>query len=174
MQHETRYDYADPVSVSHHLVRVTPRDLPGQIVKASHIAIIPAPPVPAIAHRDYFGNPVTSFTLQEPHSRMTVKAVSELEVHARPIPDFTLSPKWERVRESLPANHSADGLAAYQFVFDSSRSAGSAKLSAYALASFSQDRPFLLGVLDLTRRIHEDFQFDPKATEVNTPTENRV
>ena len=31
VRHRTTYDYEDPVSVSHHLVRLTPRNLPGQI-----------------------------------------------------------------------------------------------------------------------------------------------
>ena len=33
VRHRTTYDYKDPVSVSHHLVRLTPRNLPGQIDK---------------------------------------------------------------------------------------------------------------------------------------------
>ena len=31
--HRTKYDYEDPVSVSHHLVRLTPRNLRGQICR---------------------------------------------------------------------------------------------------------------------------------------------
>ena len=39
----------------------------------------------------------------------------------------------------------------------------------YAKASFTPARPVLDAVTDLTRRIHEDFTFDPAATTVTTP-----
>jgi transglutaminase-like putative cysteine protease len=42
-------------------------------------------------------------------------------------------------------------------------------LRAYAQPSFPSGRPWLAGVLDLTQRIHRDFQYDSAATTVNTP-----
>lgn len=42
-------------------------------------------------------------------------------------------------------------------------------MASYALASFPPRRCLLEAVLDLTQRIHQDFTFDPKATEVRTP-----
>ena len=45
------------------------------------------------------------------------------------------------------------------------------ELAAYASESFPRNRPLLEAVLDLTARIHHDFRFDPKATEVTTPVE---
>jgi len=41
--------------------------------------------------------------------------------------------------------------------------------AAYAAPSFSPGRPLLDAVLDLTRRIHDGFVFDPSATEMTTP-----
>src|ERR1019366_7056256 len=41
----------------------------------------------------------------------------------------------------------------------------------YARESFPEGRPLLAAVLDLTRRIHQDFRFDKKATEVATPVQ---
>ena len=169
--HETTYDYADPVSVSHHVLRLTPRNLPSQTSRAAAISIFPAPPTPALSHTDYFGNAVTSFTLQEPHTRLTVQASSELEVHPVEAPSFAGSPAWEEVRENLPEDHSGNGLTAYQYVFDSLRIRASPALAAYAQLSFPAGQPLLEGALDLTRRIHEEFHFDSKATEVNTPVE---
>jgi transglutaminase-like putative cysteine protease len=171
VRHQTIYDYADPVSVSHLIVRLTPRDFPGQIFRTGEIAIEPAPPVPASTHFDYFGNCVTSFTLQEPHDRLTVEASSTLEVQAIAAPDFSGSPPWEAVRDSLPRDHSAAGLEAYQFVFDSNRVSASPELSAYARDSFPEGRPLLEAIFDLTNRINQDFRFDTKATEVTTPVE---
>jgi transglutaminase-like putative cysteine protease len=170
VRHRTTYDYEDQVSVSHHVARLTPRNLPKQICRESHISILPAPPVTS-AHSDYFGNSLTFFTLDEPHERLMVEANSDLEVNALALPDFSGSPPWETVRELLPGDHSDEVLDAYQFVFDTRRVGSSPELAAYARESFPEGRPLLAAALDLTRRIHQDFRFDKNATEVATPVE---
>ena len=40
----------------------------------------------------------------------------------------------------------------------------------YALPSFSPGRPLLDAVLDLTARIHQDFEYHPFSTDITTPT----
>lgn len=168
VRHRTTYYYRDPVSVSHHAVRLTPRNLPKQTCRGSHVSVLPAPPVTS-AHFDYFGNTVTSFTLDEPHDCLIVEATSDLEVNAIEPPDFSGSPPWETVRGSLAGDCSDEVLNAWQFVFDTQRVRSSPELAAYARESFPQGRPLLAAVLDLTRRIHQDFRFDKTATEVATP-----
>ncbi len=171
VRHITTYDYQDPVSVSHHVVRLTPRNLAHQTVEFSTIQVTPAPPVTATTHNDYFGNPVTAFTLQEPHERLAVEAASELEVLVPALPNFANSTPWEMVRDSLALDHSVDALDAYQFVFDSQRIATKPELADYGRESFPAGRPLMEGALDLTGRINRDFRFDTKATEVTTPVE---
>jgi transglutaminase-like putative cysteine protease len=171
VRHQTIYDYVQPVSVSHHVVRLTPRDLRGQRRRNSELTVWPVPPYHATTHNDFFGNTVTSFTLPESHTRMTVEASSELEVEAMPIPLFSESPAWETVRDTIGDDQSREGLDAYQFIFDSIRVSAKPDLAAYAQASFLRGRPLLEAVFDLTTRIHQDFRFDAKATEVTTPVE---
>jgi len=170
VRHRTTYNYEDPVSVSHHVVRLTPRNLPGQLCRESYVAILPTPPVTS-AHFDYFGNTITSFTLDEPHDCLIVEANSDLEVTAADPPNLSLSPPWESVRESVAGGYSDEVLNAYQFVFDSQRVRSSPELADYGRESFPAERPLLEAVLDLTRRIHRDFRFDKKATEVSTPVQ---
>ena len=170
VRHRTRYDYEDPVSVSHHLVRLTPRNLPAQVCRGIQISILPEPPVIA-THSDYFGNIQTFFALQEPHDCLIVEASSELEVHSIKRPDFAGSPPWETVVESLGGDHSEEGLDAYQFVFGSPRVGASRELADYARESFPAGRPLLEGIFDLMRKVHRDFRFDTKATEVTTPVQ---
>jgi transglutaminase-like putative cysteine protease len=170
VRHKTTYDYEDIVSVSHHILRLTPHNSKIQTCRRSEIFIIPRPPA-RNRHNDYFGNQTTSFTLLEPHERLIVDAVSELEVVAQPLPDFANSPSWESVRDSLARDYTDDGLKAYQFVFDSSRVRARPELADYARESFPAGRPVLEGAFDLTHRIFKDFRFDTKATEVSTPVE---
>jgi transglutaminase-like putative cysteine protease len=164
------YEYADPVSVSHHVLRLTPRNLTRQHCSESQIVIAP-PPQSSTMRTDYFGNVLTFFSLREPHSRLTVEATSELEVKDIEAPDFSGSPRWESVPQSLEGQPNPEILDACQFVFDSERAAANPELAAYARDSFLPERPLLDAIRDLTGRIHQDFRFDSKATDVNTPLE---
>jgi transglutaminase-like putative cysteine protease len=120
-------------------------------------------------HVDFFGNTVTFFAVQEPHRALTVTARSTVEVtpHAGLSPDHT--PAWETVRDTLRHDRSTVGLEAYQYLFDSPHITCSARLRHYAAASFRPGQPLFAAVLDLTRRIHTDFTYDPQATSVCTP-----
>jgi transglutaminase-like putative cysteine protease len=73
------------------------------------------------------------------------------------------------VRDQLPADRNPTVLDAYQFVFDSRYVRSSAELADYARPSFTPGRPMLDAVLDLTRRVHQDFRYDQRATTVTTP-----
>lgn len=170
VRHVTEYDYADPVSVSHHVLRLTPRNLPRQHCNASLIATLPSPQS-STTRTDYFGNTLTFFTLREPHGRLTVEASSELEVENFTEPDFSQSQPWELVPQALDGPPTQQILDAYQFVFDSERVAANPMLAEYARSSFLDGRPLLDAARDLTRRIHQDFRFDTEATEVTTPVE---
>ncbi len=170
VRHVTIYDYEDPVSVSHHVLRLTPRNLPRQRCSGSQIAIAPAPPS-STTRIDYFGNVLTFFTLREPHDRLTVEASSELEVQTVEAPDFSRSPRWETVPQSLEGDSSVEVLDAYQFVFDSRTRRVQVRNWRPMRAIRFPGRPLLEAVRDLTRRIHQDFRFDTKATEVTTPVE---
>ncbi len=115
VRHKTTYDYEDPVSVSHHILRLTPRNTRAQTCRKTEVAILPRPP--AITwHPDYFDNRTGTFTLLEPHDRLIVDAMSEIEVTAPALPRFADSPPWESVRDSLAGNYTDEGLNAYQFV----------------------------------------------------------
>jgi transglutaminase-like putative cysteine protease len=170
VRHRTTYEYEDLVSVSHHIVRLTPRDLPKQTCQRSRLSVLPPPPATS-AHFDYFGNSLTSFTLHEPHEYLVVEANSDLEVRSMGPPDFSGSPAWDIVREAMAGDPRDEALEACQFVFDSQRVRSNPELAEYARESFPEGRPVLAAVLDLTRRIHQDFRFDKKATEVATPVQ---
>ena len=123
VRHITIYDYEDPVSVSHHVLRLTPRNLPRQRCSESQIAIAPAPPS-WTTRTDYFGNVLTFFTLREPHGRLTVEASSELEVQNVEAPDFSRSPHWETVQHWLEGDTSVEVLDAYQHELERSKQPG--------------------------------------------------
>ena len=168
--HTTTYDYTDPVSLCQNLAHLSPRAVPGQICRETHLAIRPAPAV-MVERIDYFGNPATFFTVQEPHHQLTVTAEHAVDVTPRAFPDPLDSAPWEEIRTLLHTDCSPESLQASQFVFESRYVGSDEHIADYARASFGTGRPLLEGVLDLTRRIHEDFDYDPQATTVATPLE---
>jgi len=167
VRHSTRYSYSQPVAIAHNEVRLTPRTGGAQQARRTQLVIDPAPSVLS-PQQDFFGNTIHFFTLQSPHSEMTVTAVSDVTLRTErpPAPDET--PPWQDVRDALPHDLTPVGLDAYQFVFESPYVRWDEATAAYAAPSFPAGRPLLAGALDLTHRIHEDFEYAPGATSVAT------
>jgi transglutaminase-like putative cysteine protease len=166
--HTTTYRYGKVVSLCHNLVHLTPRTCARQTCLSCQLQVTPSPKL-FLEQADFFGNRATYFMVEEPHEQLTVKAVSETEVVPFVVSDAAVTPPWESVRAELEHDHSPQGLEARQFVYDSAYVKASPELAGYAAPSFPACRPVLEAARDLTRRIHEDFRYDPKATTVATP-----
>jgi transglutaminase-like putative cysteine protease len=120
---------------------------------------------------DYFGNVLCFFTVQEPHKELVVEAECEVSLRSEQQSAAQDSMPWEEAARLLPRDQSPAGLEAYQFGFESPRIKVRPEFAAYALQSFTPGRPLHEGLLDLTARIHSDFRFDSKVTNVRTTTE---
>ena len=168
IRHTTTYSYSEPVSLCNNVARLTPREGNLQATIDSELQIQPFPAVTS-EWVDYFGNPATFFAIQEPHEELIVTAHHVARVTPYVPPDAEASPPWEAVRDALRSERTPETIDAYQFAFDSPYIRANAELRRYADLSFSPGRPLLAGALDLTKRIHADFKYDPRATTVSTP-----
>jgi transglutaminase-like putative cysteine protease len=168
--HKTTYKYKSPVSLGNHIACLTPRSFPYHVCTHNRLRITPAP-ASCSERVDYFGNELRLFMIQEPHEELVVEARSEVTIDERSNPWPAHSPAWEDVVRFVPNDCTPTSLEAYQFIFDSPRIRSSSELGAYAARSFKPGRQFAEGLLELTARIHADFHFDAKATNVRTPTE---
>jgi len=166
--HTTTYDYRDPVSVSHHILRLSPRPLPHQRCLRHDVTARPAPATTA-SHTDYFGNPVTFVTIEGAHRQLVVSSSSTVSVIERRLSAPGETPAWETVREFCRGRQIGPALDASEFIFDSPLIRTTEGFADYAEPSFTRNRPILEAVLDLTRRIHADFTFDSTATTLATP-----
>jgi transglutaminase-like putative cysteine protease len=140
--------------------------LPWQALLESRIEATPGP-ASVEAHKDYFGNDVTTFTILESHDRFEIVATSVVEVQSRPAPVGDLP--WEAVRDELALHERPDTLEAFEYVFDSPFVATGAELAAYARPSFPPGRGLLEGIDDLAHRIHAEFTYQPDVTSIDTP-----
>lgn len=166
--HTTTYDYSEPVSLCHSEVHLAPRATRQQRV-VSHELIIHPKPDSCTNHKDYFGNEVTYFAIDEPHQRLSITSSSVIDLQASQPIHPGLTPPWEQVREAVHRHEMAETFEALQFAFESPRIAIGPEFASYAGPSFTAGRPMLDAVMDLCRRIHREFEYDQRATTVTTP-----
>ena len=167
--HETHYDYANPVTLSRHLLHLTPRSTPYQQLTAHRIAILPHA-AETTGGSDYFGNPTSHAVITAPHQALSVLAESTVESRARAFdPDTAAVPAWEEVRDMLEAAANPATLDAAHYLFASPHITLGSAVLAYAADAFARGAPLLPALRELTRRIHDEFKFDSKATSIATP-----
>ncbi|MGP0593610.1 transglutaminase family protein [Nitrospira sp. T9] len=166
--HRTTFAYTQPVAISHHVLRLTPRSHPRQHCLRSAMRLEPTPSVRSEGE-DYFGNPMTHLTIQTPHPQLIVEAKTVVEVlKPEPIP-LDQSPPWEQVIQQLQSPLDPPNLEAQQFMYDSPYISIDDATYDFVRESFPSGRPLLAGVMELTSRIFEEFTYEGGVTEVSTP-----
>lgn len=170
VSHRTTYTYSEPVAVCHNQVLLTPRDDAHQQCRRPRLLIKPTPSHSA-RRNDAFGNHVHAFSIETSHRKLEVVATSNVQVTPRTLPAPEATPAWEIVAASVGEHAAPDWFEASQFVFPSPAVQIRAEMAEYARTTFTPERPILEAVIELTRRIHDDFQYDRQATHVATTTE---
>lgn len=175
--HDTTYRYTSPVLLSQQVAHLRPRESLRQRL-VSYVLEIDPVPAQRRERTDFFGNPVSCFSLYAAHDRLSVRARSRVGVLAPDWPDPAASLPWEAARDHLRdalSGHAplqAEARDAGQYRFASpfvALGAEAACYADYALQCFTPERPLLEASAALSARIHADFRFDPAATDVATP-----
>jgi transglutaminase-like putative cysteine protease len=167
--HKTEYFYSGTITQCHNLAHLRPRSLPGQQCLTHRLEIDPAP-VDYAEYDDFFGNPVSYFSVQQPHRLLKVVAVSELSLdeEAEQLPLYN-DLAWDEVRARLANPREAELRENRHYVLDSPLAGASPALASYAEPSFPGGRPLLEAVQDLMQRVHREFTYDPGFTTITTP-----
>ena len=137
--------------------------------KSIVITIDPKPDV-IHQHTDYFGNEVTSFSIESLHQALAVVVESELTVHQHPLPPDTQVP-WEEVSEKIRRFEDDRWFEAQAYLQESPRVSRGEVFADYAKESFIANRSLIEAMSELTNRIHHEFQYDTSATHVHSTTE---
>ncbi|MFT4176126.1 MAG: transglutaminase family protein [Luteolibacter sp.] len=166
--HRTKYVYDGAVTVSHHLARLAPRRLPSQVCPWHHLEIRPEP-VDKGVHEDSYGNITAYFEIEGRHTELEVIAHSFVEVSSVIQPDPASTSAWETVRDACQTHQLTQGSQAGMFRFPSPMVPVSADFADYARSEFPPGRPILQALIGLTGKIHREFTFDTRATDVATP-----
>jgi transglutaminase-like putative cysteine protease len=190
--HTTLYRYSQSVGLCQNEARLQPRNFWRQQCHQSRFDIQPTPS-DFRAWIDYFGNHVTYFAIQQPHTQLIVTAISEVTIFPRQNNlDLLNRMPWEQARSLLQdpllqgqgqvqnqhsqtqnqqqtQDQSLELLDAKQYLLDSPMVTVIPELADYAQSSFQPNRPLVDVVHDLMQRIYQDFTYDPSFTTIATP-----
>ena len=167
--HRTIYHYSSDVALCHNEARLLPRETSWQQCHPSRLAIRPRPAL-SVERRDFFGNRVLYFAIQDVHWRLEVTVATEVRVlDERPFDQSSPSPPWEQARQMLREDPDPEIIEARLFGLDSPFVVVRPAFRDYAEPSFPPGRPLLEAVADLNQRIYREFNYDPHFTTVATP-----
>ena len=166
--HITRYFYTETATLCHNQAHLTPRETAWQTPISNKLDITPEPGV-VQSWTDAFGNRATYFSIEQSHRELNVVAKCQVEVQNRSNVTEREDLGWEDAVRQIE-NPMID--AQYDATVFMCRTMQADRVEAvreYGRKSFPAGRPLFEGVLELTERIHADFQFDPTATNISTP-----
>lgn len=167
--HETRYAYSTRVDLAYHLACLHPRPLAYQRVGDFALEIAPTP-THWQRHEDAFGNLRDCFSFYQAHDALEVRMHCEVDLLERHLASrLADTTSWETVRDAMRYRADSPWNVAAEFVFPSPFAPVEPALRAYAAQEFTPGRPLVAAALALTQRMHAEFAFDPKSTEVGTP-----
>lgn len=167
--HSTRYHYALPVSNCYNLAYVLPRATEKQRIENIDIKVSPQATTRTM-RTDYFGNQFLQFSIEKDHTELDVSITSEIQIKETATSiNLDFGNPCTYVKYLLAHSKDWETLSAREFMLDSPMVQAHSDLADYAASSFSDDRPFLSAVMELTQRIFADFTYDPEFSDVATP-----
>lgn len=171
LRHLTRYEYSGPATLSHNEARILPRQLPWQTCSDSQLIINPGA-IGLSERLDFFGNRVTYFAIEAVHNSLEVVVSSDIETFPRLAQDFFSGTAWEDAAAEMACavrNGNKDSIAARLFVLDSPFVIRQPALMDYARINFTTGRYLRDALLELNKRIFDEFTYDEESTTLATP-----
>lgn len=166
--HKTFYIYSAPVSQSHHIVHLAPREVVNQTIIRHDLFIEPTPTSRTDAV-DHLGNPASWLSIENKHSEFVVHARTRIAVHKPDDIDAQETLAWDRIRDRLSDPNYAIDLDVMRYLAPSRLTWADKDVATYARQSFTPGRPTISAAWELAERIYDDFEFDNGATDISTP-----
>jgi transglutaminase-like putative cysteine protease len=161
------YDYDAPVHGGRHHIRVAPSSVPGhQRVIASSLSFFPKPQR-ATSFIDFFGNMVSDVSFVEPHEKFEVRLTARVQVEDH-VEQSDISPTMGQLALEVERYWSVQPDSPQHFLAASPRVQLVPDIKDYASAQSAHADTVLGKAMALCLAIHRDFEYDPKATDVET------
>lgn len=177
ISHVTQYDYEDSATDSVNEIRLTPSTNERQSCYQQAISI--EPNASLFSYEDYFGNRVHSFSLNQPHKRLTIRTQMTVVTRHAPSPEeqaALLNGKlareaWAWLETEEAANRFAE------FLLPTGYTNLTPEVGQYAnsVASMEDGTISVLGwLVALSGKIRKEFIYDPEATTVTTKASDLI
>ena len=166
IEHRTTYTYDSDVTGSFGQFHLRPRDLPWQRC-LSHEVLIDPGAADLYRHVDLYGNTKSYFHVVEPHTKLVVTAISEVEVAAPLVDPDALATPWEQA-SPVARTEQPDAWQAADFSFASPYVDIPPGIREYAEVSFTPGRPIGEAAADLMHRVYADFRYKSGSTTLST------
>ena len=167
IRHKTRYRYEEEATFAQCVLRLQPMTMRDQILHEFSLQIDPHPA--RIEERiGEFGEKVVQVLIDTPHHDLEITAHSVVETRRAPHLSLFQGKSTRQFHDEGFAMADLGPSCPASFLFPTSRTPLSAEITDYARKSFLPDRPVFDAAFELARRIHDDFVYDPKATDVST------
>ncbi len=164
--HDTRYRYEPPVLTAVHMTHLTPPPTRCQDRLDARLQVHPQP-ASITESLDIYRNVRTFFEIASPHDELLVRASSLVETYAPDPVGSTLA--WDAVRDSFVYHVGAEWHPAAEFIYPSHYVHPGEVFADYARPSFPPGRPLIDAARELMQRVHQDFTYASRSTEINTP-----
>lgn len=168
IKHKTIYHYEENVSHCMNIAHMYPLTTPLQECYRTFIDVVPRPSYSSF-RKDYFGNNLFFFSIEDPHKSLEVTVESTVKTTLPKYATFSRSCSWKEAIARIQECETASDLAAIEFTLPSQFIPLNSEFADYARISFPEGQSILEGVHNFTMRIFEDFEFDPVATTIVTP-----
>ncbi|AYV57144.1 transglutaminase family protein [Leptospira kmetyi] len=168
VKHVTRYSYQEEVSHCHNLAHMCPVTNRHQDCNDLKLHVLPGPSVSSY-RKDYFGNLVYSFSVEDSHKSLEIVSESKVTTHPVDYGDLSHSPKVSEIPILLKSSHSKEDLEALEYVADSAFVSKNSLFADFALEMLDAEKPLLQAVSDYTLKFFNTFEFKSGATTIHTP-----
>jgi transglutaminase-like putative cysteine protease len=161
------YDYDAPVHGGRHHIRVAPSTVPNlQRVIASSLSFWPKPDRVS-SFLDFFGNTVSDVSFVHPHDKLEIRLTARVQVEDLTAP-ADLSPDLDQLGLEVSRYWSVEPDSPQHFLAASPRVQIVPEITQYAEQVSAGAETILSKAMAFCLAIHRDFEYDPKATDVET------
>jgi transglutaminase-like putative cysteine protease len=161
------YEYRPPILNSRHLLRLLPRNIPGEQQLVSGLVRVDPRPDERADGTDFFGNARADIAYARPVDRLVVTLAARVQ-RLGPPPGPDASPRLAALAGEVAAAASLDPDAPAHFLGDSPRVRRHAALTRFARSAVPADATALQAVTAVGRALHRRMVFDSTATDVDT------
>lgn len=167
--HTSRYEYEETVSLCQNLALMEPQTSNIQVVRNFSLQCDP-PPASRHRRKDFFGNAVHYFAIEQPHSHIEFESRTDVFTEDPPRPESDTTAH-EVVRDQIHRALNPDEMEIVQFALPSRFVPTGPQFKELALLEFLPDRPVLEASMALAQRIYREFKYQSGATTILTPLE---